>query len=234
MLDVLRHGESPYCLTGARLYGREITKHGDPAEYHLSKVCVLSCSYGTGWEKFFDQCRGKGLEITETEARRAIDAFRETHPEIVKLWARLNGVLVTLANGKMDQLGPLKIEGGAIVLPNNLRMVYQLRWDSSEQSWRRMGRGYEERIWGGVLCENACSSLARVILSDVMLRAKRELGIRPVFCVHDSLVYVVPEDRAEETMAKVLDMMSTTPAWWRNGPPLAAEGTISTRYGGDI
>ena len=111
-------------------------------------------------------------------------------------------------------------------------MIYKLRWNSDWQAWMRIKRGKPEKVWKGTLAENFCSSLTRVVLSDVMLKARSELEIRPALCVHDNVIFCVPTDRAAELYKKIQDMMRVTPAWWRGGPPLDADGKISDRYGG--
>jgi len=57
-----------------------------------------------------------------------------------------------------------------------------------------------------------------------------ELGLIPALMVHDELVYVVPEDEAQDTLDSVQRIMRTPPTWW---PELLtwSEGDIADTYG---
>jgi hypothetical protein len=118
-----------------------------------------------------------------------------------------------------------------LILPNGLRMHYALRWNKDEKHWLRKTRHGEKNIWGGTMAENTASSLARVLLSDAVVTIKRELGLRPALLVHDDACYIVPEDVAEETYAKIVEIMSRAAPWWQDGPAISADGRIDTRYG---
>ena len=74
------------------------------------------------------------------------------------------------------------------------------------------------------------SVLARVRLSDLMVKAKRELGIRPVFLVHDEYVGIAPDEEAPELLARMIELAREPSPWWPDGPPFDAEGTVSKRY----
>jgi DNA polymerase len=91
-LAAYRRGESPYLDMGASLYGRPITKHGDPQEYDIAKRTVLGCGYGMGWRKFRDNIysetakAGSPVLISEALARRAVTTYREKYAKVRSLW----------------------------------------------------------------------------------------------------------------------------------------------------
>ena len=84
------------------------------------------------------------------------------------------------------------------------------------------------RLWGGLLAENASQALSRDIFSDMMLRLEEE-GIKTIFHVHDEFIIEVDENKADATLEKVLQVMSTPPKWIPE-IPLEAEGKIVDRY----
>ena len=84
------------------------------------------------------------------------------------------------------------------------------------------------RLWGGVLAENASQALARDIFSHMMLEIDKA-GIDIIFHVHDEVVCECDEDKAEETLNKIIEIMSTPPDWIPN-IALDAEGEILTKY----
>ena len=82
------------------------------------------------------------------------------------------------------------------------------------------------------MAENLASSLSRVILSDIMLKIKSDLGLRPFLTVHDSLSYLVAETDAERVAKAMIEIAEKRPTWWEKGaPPIAVEAKIGDRYG---
>jgi DNA polymerase len=92
----------------------------------------------------------------------------------------------------------------------------------------RMGQLRDFRIWHGLLAENSAQSLARDIFSDMMLKVEAA-GIPIILHVHDEIVCEVPEDEAESALAKIIEIMSTPPAWIPD-IPVSAEGEILDFY----
>lgn len=64
------------------------------------------------------------------------------------------------------------------------------------------------RLWGGLLAENISQALARCVFSDMLLRIE-QAGLDVIFHVHDEVVIEVDKDKADDTLAKVLDIMKT-------------------------
>jgi DNA polymerase I-like protein with 3'-5' exonuclease and polymerase domains len=62
------------------------------------------------------------------------------------------------------------------------------------------------------------------------LEFKQQTGLSTALRVHDELVYVVPEDAAEEKLALMQSIMRTPPTWW---PELVvwSEGGRGDTYG---
>jgi len=58
----------------------------------------------------------------------------------------------------------------------------------------------------------------------------RLTGLRPALEVHDELIYVVDEDKAEELLKLLQSLLRRPPVWW---PELVtwSEGDIADTYG---
>jgi len=231
-IDALASGRDLYCEFSARLYGREITR-ANPVERNVGKVGVLSCGYGSGAPKIQGMCWGKGLFISMDEAQKMYNLYRETHPKVVSFWRQCDTAIHILARGESGDIGPIHIADHDLILPNGLRMHYDLTRhdDTWRLSWTRKSQTSDRNLWGGTLAENTASSLARVLLSDAVIAVKRELGLRPALLVHDDACYVIPEADAEDLYQKIISIMSRTPVWWPNGPSISADGRIDDRYG---
>jgi DNA polymerase I-like protein with 3'-5' exonuclease and polymerase domains len=198
----------------------EVTKD----ERQFAKIIVLGCVYGMGESKF---ARVAGCD--DERAGKAINSYRRAYSGVVRFWRQCDVWLELIAAKAADVKSPVRIKENRIILPNGLECPICVTWDEARRKFLRETRYGITPYWGGALTEFLCQSHARVILSDVMLRAKAALGVRPALLVHDELVYVTPEDKAESLLRDLLAMMSESPAWL--DVPMAAEGWIGDCYG---
>jgi DNA polymerase len=83
-------------------------------------------------------------------------------------------------------------------------------------------------LWGGSITENLDQAVARDILAEAILRIE-DAGIPIVLHAHDEIVGLVPEENAEQSLQKAIELMRTVPSW-AIGLPIAAEGKIVKRY----
>ncbi|PWT75880.1 MAG: hypothetical protein C5B60_04730 [Chloroflexi bacterium] len=229
-LDALQRNEDVYKKFASILYRTPVERITD-VQRKLGKVTVLGAGYGIGKVKFAATCRNHGLTIEPHVSDGAIDLYRTQFGKVVNFWQECEGWLPILADGSRHEiLDNLVIDKRAVVLPNGLRCPFELNYDRAQGKWIRVTRYGNRSYWGGGLCEFLCQSLARVCLSDVMLKVKREFAIRPILLVHDELVYSVLEEMAESFLQWLKHYMGETPAWWPGGPPMSAEGKIADRY----
>jgi hypothetical protein len=229
-LKMLRTGEDVYKAFAWLLYrSHDITKE----QRFISKLAVLGLQYGMGKDRFERICQSYKLDVDRVTTDTAVDLYRQFYSGVSRLWGWLDkeALLPLFIGDRKIPIGPVMIEGKDVVLPNGLHCPFDLRWNSDQGRWIRKTRYGESYYWGGAFTEFLCQSLARVCLSDVILKVKHELNINPVLLVHDELVYIVPSEAAEDYLAWIIRWMSETPQWWKNGPPMAAEGRIAEVYG---
>lgn len=237
--DAFASGRDLYSEGASRFYQRAVNKKDNPTERHLGKVLELGCGYGMGWRRLQGTCRagalgGPPIVLTDAEAQKGIDTYRTSHARVVECWRASDLALTALANHSSGWLGLLRVEGGKIILPNGAPMHYDLKWDSEERCWRRRTRTGWRRMWGGSLVENVVQAMARVVMSQAALRVKQKFGLRPVWTVHDELVYVLPVGdfnlSAENVFETILQELKVVPDWLA-GCPLDVEGGLGTVYG---
>ena len=148
----------------------------------------------------------------------------------MKLWGEANHVLLLLSKGETKSWrGLISICDSCLYLPNSARMNYHLYWNEERRSWMRKRRGGFQKIWGGVVVQNVMEALARVDLSQGMLRIEKATGIRPVGTVHDEVWYLWPRSEADALHALAVAELSRSPAWLP-GIPIAVEGHLGERY----
>ena len=227
-------GEPVYASNAERLYGRPVTKKDDLEAYTVGKKQELGCGYGMGWRRFKAMVYGDmGLVLEQEFAERAIDDYRDTHPEVVKLWRRADQWIQILANknrGSWPDGVPIGIDGGRVIGPNGSWMTYEVEWSAFDRAWRRRTRSGWSKFYGAALVENIVQYLARIILSQAVLRVEKRTGFRMALSAHDEAVWCVPTERADEIFAVAMEEMTKTPDWL-SGCPIGAEGRTADRYG---
>ena len=198
----------------------------DPKLRHKIKTMVLGCGYGAGKNRFAEM---SGMSKPDADA--AVDIYRNSMKSVTKLWKTYNsGVhgayslsvngyltpfIVNLPSGRTLDYGLIRTDGKG----NQRRYVAKLM---------RHGKKVLTKLWGGFITENASQALARDIFSDMLVRIDGA-GYKIVLHVHDEVVIEVDTHQAEETLQNVLQIMSCPPTWIPD-IPLAAEGSILSRY----
>jgi len=222
-LDVLRTGVDVYEAHARATMGYtdpQPLKDVDKALRQLAKARVLGLGFGCGAKKF--QLVAKmmaGLEISEDEAERIVADYRASNPKIVTLWRKLE-----------NKLGESRGSHLEVELPNLRRLIYrdvQGGFDSSG-TVPRNGKMMRCKLYGGLLAENLTQAFARDIFMDRVV-ALSDKGYEVIMRVHDEVVCLVDEDKAEEARKDVETIMSTPPEWCKN-LPMGAEATIMKYY----
>lgn len=237
-IEEFRSGADPYVAVAIAFYKRLINKKDHPLERTLGKIVELMAGYGAGGNKIRSavRIRSKGeIILTPAEGVEARDAYRSTHLHVVAYWRTSEGVLETMGSGRNvdHQWGPFRVLCDAakgtkrIVLPNGIQLIYDtLEFftdpDDGDRYWRLKTRKGWVKLYGAKLVENLIQALARVVVSQAMIRLKKR-GYRCKNTKHDSLWLLIPKDgKLEEHKWIIIEEMSRTPAWLP-GCPLSAE-----------
>ena len=132
--------------------------------------------------------------------------------------------------------GPMHVKEGKIYLPNGAWLDYTTLehyedGETGDRYWRIKKRHGWTKLYGGKLVENVVQALARVVLSQAMLRIRR-LGYRILNTSHDELLILIPHDTNEQAWAALKQCaqeMTRVPDWLP-GIPLECESVLSERY----
>jgi len=204
-----------------------VLKKENPSLRHDVKAMVLGCGYGAGAKRFAVMSN-----IPEAEAQKRIDTYRKKMIKVTKLWSKYNQG-IRRAHQASKQL-PTEFR---VDLPSGRTLNYGLltkfadRMGSNPQyqaTLPRNGKKLPVRLWGGLVAENASQALARDIFSDMLLRI-HNAGYKIIMHVHDEVVIEEDTDKSDKTIEEIIGIMSTPPEWIPD-IPLAAEGSILTRY----
>jgi len=238
LVEAFEKGEDVYKIMASAIYGKEITEI-TKEERFVGKTTILGAGYGMGSAKFKNQLKTFGVEVTDEEAKRIIDTYRATYPQIVALWKTAGDSIKAILRDQQTHLGRndvLAIDGKeGIRLPNGLYIHYpNIRAVQNEDKTeivydvKRGKQVIPTKIYGGKLIENVCQALARIIIGDQMLMVAKKY--RVVMTVHDAIACIVPENEVKTAQEYVELCMKLRPQWGTE-LPLNCESGYGDSYG---
>jgi len=176
-------------------------------------------------------CSLKELVYHAIACKRIIDIYRATAYPVVAFW-KLCEVLIETAlyDGTEYTYKCLTFRKGRIELPNGMCLHYpDLRREKDEEGRDQWVYGADAtKLYAGKITNNVTQALARIVMTDGMLRVSKRYFIAGT--VHDELIAVVPDAEVEEAKTWVLAQMTMEPSYMQ-GIPLSADGGAHRRYG---
>jgi DNA polymerase len=233
--------DEPYCSTACKIFNKPIgTYTKDSPERSVGKVADLVLGYSGGlgaWRKFEPD------RFTDDEVRAFIRAWRAAHPNIKKMWYRLDQAAWTAVQqrGRVVRCGIVTFKCDGIflqlTLPSGRKLSYpqpRIIGDEHEQhvvfSDNAAGQFTDCRhgqgAYGGLWTENVVSGIARDLLADAMLRI--EAANYPIVLhVHDEVVAEVTEGFG--SIDELTHLVTRKPVWALD-LPIAAKAWTGKRY----
>jgi DNA polymerase len=234
-------GDEPYCITACKIFNKPIgTYTKDSPERSVGKTADLAFGYSGGlgaWRKFEPGC------FTDDAVKAFIHSWRAAHPNIKKLWYRLDRAAWTAVQqrGRVVRCGVVTFKCDGIFLQLTLPSGRKLSYPQP----RIIGDEHEQRVvfsdnaagqftdcrhgqgaYGGTWTENVVSGIARDLLADAMLRI--EAASYPIVLhVHDEVVAEVPKGFGSTD--EFTHLMTRKPAWALD-LPIAAKAWSGKRY----
>ena len=196
-------------------------RENDPKTRHMVKAIVLGCGYGCGPEKF-----AMISKMDPLEAEGAVNLYRTKMKKVVSLWRKYNEDM-GLSRDQEDEFS-IDLPSGRSLNYGRLQAVSQKGRTQYVAMMNKHSKKMPVKVYGGLLAENASQALARDIFCDMLCRI-HDAGLKIIFHVHDEVVLEVPEETANLDLQRVIKIMSTPPEWIPD-IPLAAEGSILTKY----
>lgn len=164
-------------------------------------------------------------------SKMIIDTYRATAWPVKAFWDMCTELLgASLYGGEPYTHKCLTFEKEAILLPNRMYIRYtDLKQVADEEGRSQWVYGPDEtKLYAGKITNNVTQALARIVMTDGMLRVAKRYPV--VGTVHDELICVVPDSEVEEAKAWVLEQMTIEPSYMP-GIPLAADVGAHRRYG---
>ena len=239
LVEAFREGRDVYSEFASRFYRREVTK-ADVRRRFAGKTAILSLGYGCGHEKFrhalYIGQGGVSVDLDLKDAMRLVYFYRDEYAEIPALWKRAHKILASMLEAASEvapePLPVVSVQGDAVTLPNGLAIRYPNLRQDHDRTTNGLQIVYDgpygsKRIYGPKLIENITQALARIVVTDTMLRVACATGYHPMMSTYDSLDYVVPESEVGMFDELLAAEFTIAPAW-APGLPLASEGGWGT------
>lgn len=249
LVQAFRNKEDIYSQMATDIYGRPINRKRkatgeDGKEYlpdfmegHVGKTAILGLGYGMGPPKFqltlktgtpsvqmlLDQCEG------------IVSLYRRKFDRIPELWDTMKYALRLIYEGVERDFGWFSTcPEGIRLAPTGFLIPYQWLKPDGKGSYTYWQKGKPSKLYGAKAVENLIQALARCAVTDQMVEIMRGEYVEQyhqdlVMFSHDELVFIAPEESAEEFCSFVVQKMSVAPPW---APelPIAAEGGTGYRY----
>jgi DNA polymerase len=238
LLDAFEAKQDVYKIMASRIYNKPVADITG-IERQVGKVVILGAGYGVGHAKLKVFLKTiAGVEVTEEEAKRIIDAYRAAYPRIPELWRKADDSLRALAMGNGMQVDAVGIvhavpgKGKGLSLPNGLYIQYpnlhSQHTPEGKKEWVYDSKGMVVKVYGGKTTENFCQAVARCIIAEQMLRISKRYKV--VLTVHDAIAIIAKVEEADVARAFVEDSMRWRPLWAQD-LPLACESGMGASYG---
>jgi hypothetical protein len=164
-------------------------------------------------------------------SKAIIDTYRSTAYPVVAFWSLCETALHrALVKGEELVYKCITFRKGEIELPNGMKLLYpDLRYVKDDKGRSQAVYGpHATKLYAGKITNNITQALARIVMTDGMLRVAKKYPIAGT--VHDELIAVVPDDEVVDAKTWVLAQMTMEPSYMQ-GIPLSADGGAHRRYG---
>lgn len=175
-------------------------------------------------------CTKQELLVHCVVAKKLIELYRASAYPVVGLWTLYDQLIErSLADGEEYRHKCLVFRKEEIVLPNGMSLLYpNLRRVKDPKRGMQWVYGEDTKLYAGKITNNTTQALARIIMTDGMLRQAKRLPV--IGSVHDESITLLEEAHAQEQFDWAMQQMLVEPKYLP-GIPLAADGGWHKRYG---
>ena len=239
-LELIRQGKDLYRDFASQAYQVPYDSIGkkDPKRF-VGKCASLSLIYGTGAAKLQGTIRiqSKGAQtVTEDEAKGLTNLYRTGYAQVVNTWNQGTQVLEALLKKQSMSFcknGVIQVTPEGLKKPNGLVLTYPnlvngKNKETGKSEYTYAQRNGRDKVYGSKVFQRCTQSLARDIMAEIILGISNKYHV--VGTVHDEVLLLVEEDKAEQALEELLTLMRTPPEWAPD-LPLDGEGGVADSYG---
>ena len=184
------------------------------------------------------------MKLTQDEAQKQVDVFRDAFEEVCTLWFYLEEAFFHCVRTKMLQtVGCLRFvykePALRIVLPSGRELVYcnPFAYEQFVKGGKERTLGFEgvkgnawmrQLTYGGRLCENVVQAIAADLITDALARVAQDNRYEIVGHCHDEIITLT--DLGFLMALPTLNGYLATVPSWAPGLIMAADGAEGERY----
>ncbi len=236
-LDVFANGGDIYCASASQMFKVHVDRDGENSHLRQKgKIAELALGFG-GSVGALKAMGAIESGMAEEELKPLVDAWRQSNPNIVKLWWDVDRAMKQAVREKASTATRgirFSYESGFlfITLPSGRKLAYvKPRMGTSKfgnpcvtyegigtaRRWERMD------TYGPKIVENIVQAISRDLLAYAMKNLQTE-----AICmhIHDEIVIEAPAETSLDDITKAMG----TPPRWAQGLALDAEGFETTFY----
>ncbi len=241
-LDVFKTHGKIYEASAAMMFGVPIESVTKGSELRQrGKTAELALGY-QGSEGAMEKMDRDG-KISPHERKVIVKKWRKANPKIVQLWSDVETCAIhTIKTRKSMRLRSLGFHYDGEIFRIELPSGRSLFYNQPKLGVNRFGmesiifKGMDQVIkqwtsvetYGGKLVENIVQAISRDLLAYSMQNL-RGAGFKMVMHVHDEVICEVPENKGEEQLKRMEDIMGQEVSW-APGLPLTADGYVTKFY----
>lgn len=242
-LEVFRTHGKIYEATASIMFNVPIESVTKGSELRQrGKTSELALGYNGGVEALKRMDREKRIPVEEMP--ELIQMWRKANPAIVKLWKSVEmHAKHAIRTHSTTKLGSLTFSWShdtfMIGLPSGRCLCYVKpgiglnRWGNESITYYGINQDnkqwYPQETYGGKLVENIVQAIARDALAYSLQRLVQEGFKDIVMLVHDEVIIEVPKAGAEQSLARIQEIMGEEIPWMQ-GLPLRADGYLTDYY----
>lgn len=248
LVEQFARGDDVYSNFASKLFRRPVNRKffelrngekffPDEKEGKVGKESILGLGFQMAAEKFRITLIGNAglnepIETVEEYVRTYRSEFTHIADSEKGIWARTQAAVKNSLLGRTTDISCISITPEGIRFPTGFVIAYPNLGITSRGRlfYRRAKDKWDQNLFGGKVVENFVQKIARDIVFWQSGLITKETGYRHALRVHDSLIHVIPEDKAEEFSKVALEIMALRPSWLPN-VPLLAEAKIGRTYG---
>ena len=214
----------------------------------IAKSAVLGCMFGQGAKGLMNYAQGMGVQLDEQQSQEAVNAYRLAYSRVKNCWYNCHDKAMQAINNPSEtfELGKLlfkstndalwmRLPSGRFICWRDPKIEAQLTpWGEMRDGVTVRSQNTFTRKWGrnaligSSIFQSAVQGTARDVLAECSLLLEKE-GFEIINLVHDEVLLLAYEDKADTALKQVLQIMTTAPTWAKDFP-LAAEGWVDKRY----
>jgi DNA polymerase len=248
-IELFRKGLDEYKVFAAENLYRISYEIVSREQRQVAKSAVLGAMFGQGAKGLVKYAEGMGVNLSEAQAKNAVDKYRHSYAKVKNLWYECESSAIEAINNPdtaymagrhivlkcvKDALWMRLPTGRVICWQRPQLELMPTPWGTEKYGITVHSQNTVTRQWGrnmligSSIFQSAVQGTARDFLAFATINLENA-GYNVINLIHDEVLLLVEEQNAESSLDEVVKIVTTSPPWAPDFP-LAAEGWYGKRY----